>query len=1082
MTLHITHVIKRDGQIQEFKKEKLDHWAQWASNELRIDWEDVSKSAFLRCENYCKTSDLQNAMIDACIDKESTAHQKMAGRLLIGDIYHRLFNGVIPSVKEQHNRTVALGMVKKLEYSDGEWQEIEKMIDHSRDMKLKHSQVVQLCNKFGLKSAVTGELYETPQFLFMRQALFYGSQLPKERRLKDIKEIYNRLSQEKLCAPTPNHLYVGTTRGTAPSCVVVRSEDDLPSMSALNQAVWSCSATGSGLGASMSIRSPKDPVRNTTIEHNGKLEYYRTVMTLARANQQAGRSGAVTMHYTCLDPEVMDIARMRNPTTVDQKRLGEMDFSFGSNAAFADAVRENKDWMLVSVLYAPRLWELLYQPDKGKFLEEYNKVLADEKIPKKLVNARKILLTVLREAIETRQYEHFTDEMNRHTPFLDTIYSSNLCVTPETLILTSKGNLPIKTLEGSEVEVWNGKEFSKVIVRKTGENQKVIKVTLDNGMSLECTPYHKFYKVNGYRAKDVEKVEAHTLQVGDKLIKVKYPVITAGEIVLENAYANGFYSADGTEVGNSQRLYFYGEKKKLVSRCGNIFKSVTSSDSSDRLQGDTNVLNKKYFVPKNGYDVYSRVEWLSGVLDGDGHVQTNGDTNNIVLSNTNIVFLKDIQEMLTTLGVSSRISLYSEEGYKSLPANDGSGIYKSFLCNKAYRIIIGAKGIEQLVNLGMSLSRIVLNGHNGNREATKFPKVVSVVDEGRYSDTYCFNEPKRNMGVFNGILTGQCQEIALPTAGYKQGQKGLDNVNPDEGGEIATCNLCGINVANIDGDEDYELTAYYALLMIMVNILTSHYPFKQMEETSISRMSAGVSILNLAHLMAKNGMKYSDIWGKKFIHRLAETHSYFLHKAALKLGKEFGNAKWVGKTKYPSGWLPVDTRNEKAKAIAHQPLKRDWETLRKEIVENGGIAFSVLETAVPSESSSIAQDSCNGLYPIREGIITKKDGKKVVQWIAPQWEELQDQYEKAFTISTKDMTDLYAIVQCFTGQGISADYYMAHKRDENGKIVVSGKQLIKDWLYRQEMGMKSRYYINHSTNGVYQQAEAASCSSGGCTL
>ena len=430
-----------------------------------------------------------------------------------------------------------------------------------------------------------------------------------------------------------------------------------------------------------------------------------------------------------------------------------MDFSFGSNAAFADAVRENKDWMLVSVLYAPRLWELLYQSDKEKFLEEYAKVLADEKIPKKLVNARKILLTVLREAIETRQYEHFTDEMNRHTPFLDTIYSSNLC-----------------------------------------------------------------------------------------------------------------------------------------------------------------------------------------------------------------------------------------------------------------------------------------------------------------------------------------QEIFLPTAGYKQGQKGLDNVNPDEGGEIATCNLCGINVANIESDEDYELTAYYALLMIMINILTSHYPFKQMEETSIRRMSAGVSILNLAHLMAKNGMKYSDIWGKKFIHRLAETHSYFLHKAALKLGKEFGNAKWIGKTKYPSGWLPIDTRNEKAKAIAHQPLKRDWETLRKEIVENGGIAFSVLETAVPSESSSIAQDSCNGLYPIREGIITKKDGKKVVQWIAPQWEELQDKYEKAFTISTKDMTDLYAIVQCFTGQGISADYYMAHKRDENGKIVVSGKQLIKDWLYRQEMGMKSRYYINHSTNGVYQQAESASCSSGGCTL
>ena len=31
------------------------------------------------------------------------------------------------------------------------------------------------------------------------------------------------------------------------------------------------------------------------------------------------------------------------------------------------------------------------------------------------------------------------------------------------------------------------------------------------------------------------------------------------------------------------------------------------------------------------------------------------------------------------------------------------------------------------------------------------------------SDTYCFTEPKRGMAVFNGILTGQCAEVTLPT-------------------------------------------------------------------------------------------------------------------------------------------------------------------------------------------------------------------------------------------------------------------------------------------------------------------------------
>ena len=44
---------------------------------------------------------------------------------------------------------------------------------------------------------------------------------------------------------------------------------------------------------------------------------------------------------------------------------------------------------------------------------------------------------------------------------------------------------------------------------------------------------------------------------------------------------------------------------------------------------------------------------------------------------------------------------------------------------------------------------------------------ASVVDyvtavEGLH-DTFCFNEPYRHRGVFNGILTGQCSEIALPS-------------------------------------------------------------------------------------------------------------------------------------------------------------------------------------------------------------------------------------------------------------------------------------------------------------------------------
>ena len=892
----IKTVIKRDGREESFDMLKLSHWAEWASEKLKVDWCSIVNTALLKCENKCTTVDLQHAMIEACVvDNASTQHQLMGGRLLIGDYYHKLYGGAdsIPSVRQQHTRLVNDGVVENLTcYSNDDWEFFNTIINHSKDLTLKHTQVEQLVGKYSLRDK--DGVKETPQFLFMRQALWYASKLNGDKR-EHVKNIYELLSNEVVCAPTPDHLYVGTTKGCSPSCVVVRGEDNLPSLSAMMQAVWSASANGSGIGGSLETRANGDPVRNGAFKHNGKLEYYRSLMDMARANQQSGRAGAITMHYTCLDPEVETIARMKNPTTVQEKRLGLMDYSFGANTVFADAVKNNEEWMLVSTLYAPELYELLYQPDKELFKKEYEKVRNDTSIPKTITTARKVLFSVLRESVETRQYEHFTDEMNRNTPFKDKIYSSNLCVSGDTLILTDKGNVVISEVVDQRVNVWNGEEWSETVVRKTGENQSLVRVMLKSGKSLDCTPYHKFYVLSP----DGTKVEVRAINL------------------TEEDHLIGWWSPD--------------------------------EDTS--------------------YDGWCSPETVVSITPVDG-----------------------------------------------------------------------------------------------------------------LHDTYCFNEPKRHMGVFNGILTGQCQEIALPTKSFNKGVEDL--FNPESEGEIATCNLMGINVATINLDDTlYEKACYYSLLMIMLKIKHGSYPFPSMKNTSINRMNAGVSIISLAHLMAKQGLKYSSLFGKKLIHRVAETHSYFLHKSALRIGKEYGNARWIDRTRYPDGWFPVDSRNMHVESISYQPLKRDWESLRKEIIDNKGIAFSVLETSVPSESSSMAQDATNSLYPIRGGVITKKDASRTVQWVAPEWETLGDNYELAWDIDSKHITDMYAIVQGFTGQGISADYWMTHST-KDGRVSVSGKRLISEWLYRQSVGMKSRYYINHKTGGVYTEnnEQENGCSSGGCTL
>lgn len=315
-----------------------------------------------------------------------------------------------------------------------------------------------------------------------------------------------------------------------------------------------------------------------------------------------------------------------------------------------------------------------------------------------------------------------------------------------------------------------------------------------------------------------------------------------------------------------------------------------------------------------------------------------------------------------------------------------------------------------------------------------------------------------------------CAEIGLPTKGY-------DSVTQlyeaKESGEIGLCSLSAI-VAGRVSEEEYEDVAYYTLKMVDNVIDLMDYPFEQLKFTAQARRSIGIGITNLAYAMAKNGYHYGEIEGRNFIHRLAELHSFSLHKASLRLAKERGVCDWIGKTKYPEGWFPHD---EAVKAIDDyhtQPLLQDWESLRKEIVAFGGIRHSVLEAHMPCESSSVASGTLNGLYPVRNLKTVKSDGngrKNII--IVPEYDTLKDAYDIAWEQDTDHLTIDYGIVQKFTGQGISADQYQFFKDGVERKV--SARQMIKEYLFVMKMGLKTLYYLNPKTsvNGSTSDARTA---------
>lgn len=330
--------------------------------------------------------------------------------------------------------------------------------------------------------------------------------------------------------------------------------------------------------------------------------------------------------------------------------------------------------------------------------------------------------------------------------------TTNPCVREDTMILTSEGYLTIKDVVGEEVEVWNGTEFSKVTPKVTGKTNKWLDITFSDGSNLVCTPYHNFY------TKDFGKLKASDLQVGTKLSKFKFPVIdfdVTGKFI--NLYAQGFYCGDGSLKKGNPIIDLYGEKKLLLPLL-NIIGCTGINHTTDkiRLSFSKDTFKEKSFVPKN-LNIKSSLSYLAGVIDSDGSKNSADGALNITSIHKS--FLQNIKNLLHTLGCTGTIALTHEECDKDMPNHiNGNSTYH---CQDCYRLCISSTNVKKLMDLGLTTYRVELTA-SPDRDASRFIQVTSITPiEVEDELTYCFTEPLKNKGVFNGILTGNCGEIPL---------------------------------------------------------------------------------------------------------------------------------------------------------------------------------------------------------------------------------------------------------------------------------------------------------------------------------
>lgn len=542
----------------------------------------------------------------------------------------------------------------------------------------------------------------------------------------------------------------------------------------------------------------------------------------------------------------------------------------------------------------PEIEEFLKVKDKGHSLQTINTAVSvSDEWMKQMKDGDKEKRELWAKVLKSRRekgipYIFFSDTANRNKPqiYKDTnsvINSSNLCVSPNTNILTSEGYKLIGELEDEEVEVWNGEEWSNVFVRKTGENQKLLRVRTKDGYELDCTEYHKFYIQRGYERGtgknklEILEIRAKDLKPGDKLIKFELPIIQ-GNKTLIHAYDNGFYSGDGCLTNQGQRIYLYHGKQKLIE----YFSSVTSwrsEDNQNRTIGHTRLLKDKFFVPSGDYTIESRLKWLSGLLDSDGTVTNNNGSQSLQIASVEKEFLKEIQLMLQTLGCDSKVTIMRDEGSYKLPKNDGSNELGDFNCKEAYRLLINGNSLFKLTQLGLECNRLEWNTRKPNRECSQFIKIESVEELPDLSDTFCFTEPKRKMGMFNGILTGNCSEIFLPTSEM----------------ESFVCCLMSMNLSTYDEWKNTDAVRLAVMILdaVMSDFIkkTKNLPYMQRAHNfAVRHRALGLGVLGWHSLLQQKMIPFESFEAQQLntsIFKYLKEKSY---EASIELGEKYGYA------------------------------------------------------------------------------------------------------------------------------------------------------------------------------------------------
>ena len=221
-----TKVVKRNGNTESLNLDKIHKMVESACEGLAgVSASQVEMQSGIQFYDGITTAEIQEILIRSAsdlIDLETPNYQYVAARLLLFGLYKQVFgpswNQGFPDILTHLVEGSKRGIYDKtlfIKYSKEEWEKINSWIDHDRDFLFTYAGLRQVVDKYLVQDRSTGELYETPQYMYMLISVTIFAEYPKETRLDYVRRYYNAISKHKINIPTPIMAGVRTKIGRA---------------------------------------------------------------------------------------------------------------------------------------------------------------------------------------------------------------------------------------------------------------------------------------------------------------------------------------------------------------------------------------------------------------------------------------------------------------------------------------------------------------------------------------------------------------------------------------------------------------------------------------------------------------------------------------------------------------------------------------------------------------------------------------------------------------------------------------------------------------------------------------------------